>query len=108
MELDLESPFDDEWRARWDSMPEDVPTTVVDITGYTDVRRLALLAHATQVDPGSRFWFGLPPEVMGTIEPHDDYRLAFVGDPDGTVRAAGWDGAVEADLFAGLDATRVR
>ena len=52
-ELGLESPFDEAWRDRWDSMPEDVPTAVVDITGYTDVRRLALLAHATQVDPES-------------------------------------------------------
>ncbi len=108
VELGLDSPFDDEWRARWDSMPEEVPTTVVDITGHTDVRRLALLAHATQVDPESRFWFGLPPEVMGTIQPHDDYRLAFVGAPDGTVSSVEWDGTVETDLFAGVDGTADR
>jgi len=107
-ELGLESPFDAEWRARWDSMPEDVPTTVVDITGHTDVRRLALLAHATQVDPESKFWFGLPPEVMGTIQPHDDYRLAMVGSRDGTVTMAEWDGVVETDLFAGVDGTTPR
>jgi mycothiol S-conjugate amidase len=107
-ELGLESPFDEEWRKRWDSQPEEVPTTVVDITGHTDVRRLALLAHATQVDPESKFWFGLPPEVMGTIQPHDDYRLALVGDPDGTVRPAEWDGGVETDLFAGVDGTSRR
>ncbi len=103
-ELGLESPFDEAWRDRWDSMPDDVPTTVIDITGHTDVRRLALLAHATQVDPESKFWFGLPPEVMGTIQPHDDYRLALVGDPDGTVSAYEWDGVVETDLFAGVSA----
>ena len=103
-ELGLESPFDEAWRDRWDSMPEDVPTAVVDITGYTDVRRLALLAHATQVDPESKFWFGLPPEVMGTIQPHDDYRLALIGAPDGTVSAVDWDGVVEVDLFASVDA----
>jgi len=102
-ELGLESPFDEEWRARWDSMPEEVPTTVVDITDHTDVRRLALLAHATQVDPESKFWFGLPPEVMSAIQPHDDYRLAFTGTPDGTVTRAEWDGTVEDDLFAGVD-----
>jgi mycothiol S-conjugate amidase len=102
-ELGLESPFDAEWRARWDSMPEEVPTTMIDIADHTDVRRLALLAHATQVDPESRFWFGLPPEVMGTIQPHDDYRLAMVGSPGGTVTAAAWDGVVETDLFAGVD-----
>ena len=103
-ELGLESPFDEAWRDRWDSMPDDVPTTVIDITDHTDVRRLALLAHATQVDPESKFWFGLPPEVMGTIQPHDDYRLALVGDPDGTVSAYEWDGVVETDLFAGVSA----
>lgn len=102
-ELGLESPFDAEWRARWDSMPEEVPTTVVDITDHTDVRRLALLAHATQVDPESKFWFGLPPEVMGAIQPHDDYRLALVGAPDSTITSAAWDGVVETDLFAGID-----
>ena len=104
-ELGLESPFDEAWRDRWDSMPDDVPTTVIDITDHTDVRRLALLAHATQVDPESKFWFGLPPEVMGTIQPHDDYRLALLGAPDGTVSAYEWDGVVETDLFAGVPAT---
>ena len=39
---------------------------------------------------------------MESIQPHDDYRLAFVGDPDGTVREPERDGTVEDDLFAGL------
>lgn len=103
-ELGLESPFDEEWRKRWDRMPDEVPTTRIDISAYTDVRRLALLAHATQVDPTSKFWFGLPPEVMGTIHPEDDYRLALVGAPDGTVTEPGSDGTVETDLFAGVPA----
>ena len=106
-ELGLESPFDDDWRSRWDKMPEDVPTTRIDISAYTDVRRLALLAHATQVDPESKFWFGLPPEVMGTIHPQDDYRLALVGRADGTVSEPAWDGTVETDLFAGVAAVEV-
>ena len=101
-ELGLESPFDADWRARWDTMPEEVATAVVDITPQAHVRREALLAHATQVDPNSKFWFGLPPEVMESIQPHDDYRLAFLGDPDGTVRAPVVDGMVEDDLFAGV------
>jgi mycothiol S-conjugate amidase len=103
-ELGLESPFDEAWRARWDTMPDEVPTTVIDITDHTDVRREALLAHATQVDPESKFWFGLPPEVMGTIQPHDDYRLALVGAPDGTVTSPEDSDAVETDLFAGVPA----
>ncbi len=102
-ELGLESPFDEEWRRRWDAMPDEVPTAVVDIAEHADVRRLALLAHATQVDPESRFWFGLPAEVMATIQPHDDYRLALRGGPGGRITPAAWDGVVETDLFAGID-----
>ena len=41
---------------------------------------------------------------MDAIHPHDDYRLAFVGAPDGTVTEAVWDGTVEDDLFAGVAA----
>jgi mycothiol S-conjugate amidase len=108
VELGLESPFDDEWRARWDTMPDEVATAVIDITDHTDVRRLALLAHATQVDPKSKFWFGLPPEVMGSIQPHDDYRLALLGAPDGTITSPEESDAAETDLFAGVPAGAVR
>ncbi|HZM57089.1 MAG TPA: PIG-L family deacetylase, partial [Acidimicrobiales bacterium] len=52
-ELGLESPFDDEWRRRWEGVPEDVASASVDISAVADVRRQALLAHATQVDPNS-------------------------------------------------------
>ena len=102
VELGLESPFDEEWRNRWDQMPDDLPTAVIDITGFTHVRRMGLLAHATQVDPTSKFWFGLPPDVMESIQPHDDYRLALVGTPDGAVTEPVWDGTIETDLFAGV------
>ena len=108
-ELGLESPFDEKWRSRWDEAPEERITTSIDISGFADVRARALLAHATQVDPTSPFWFGLPPEVMETIHPYDDYRLALVRRPDGTlgapaeVEASAARGGVEADLFAGID-----
>ncbi len=102
-ELGLESPFDEGWRKRWEDVPDEVVTAAVDISDYADVRRRALLAHETQVDPNSRFWFGLPPEVMRTIHPHDDYRLAFVACRDGVVPAeAPTDGGLEEDLFAGI------
>jgi mycothiol S-conjugate amidase len=74
LELGLESPFDDRWLER--PSEDDKITTSIDLTGFEDVRRLALLAHATQVDPTSKFWFGLPPEVQKTIHPYDDYILA--------------------------------
>ncbi len=101
-ELGLESPFDDEWRARWDAMPEDAPTTSIDIAGHADVRRLALLAHATQVDPDSKFWFGLPPEVMRTVHPHDEYRLAWIAPNSSDPVVAEAPPHLEHDLFAGI------
>jgi mycothiol S-conjugate amidase len=95
VELGLESPFDEAWRERASKMTRTY-TTAVDISDYADIRRQALLAHATQVDPTSPFWFGLPPEVARTIHPVDEYILArsLVG-PIG-------DGVVEDDLFAGV------
>jgi mycothiol S-conjugate amidase len=101
-ELGLESPFDAEWRARWEKVREDPPTASIDVSEFADVRSRALRAHATQVDPNSPFWFGLPPEVMRTIHPHDDYRLALVRRPDGSLAEPTLDGGVETDLFAGL------
>ncbi len=104
VELGLESPFDAEWRKRWEKVREDPPTTSIDISDFADVRGRALLAHATQVDPNSPFWFGLPPEVMRTIHPHDDYHLALVRQPDGSLAPPPTDAGVETDLFAGLPA----
>ena len=74
LELGLESPFTDEWFERpWQ---DDRITTSIDIAGYADVRLDALLAHATQIDPNSPFWFGLPRDVAEAIHPFDDYVRA--------------------------------
>jgi mycothiol S-conjugate amidase len=75
IELGLESPFSDDWFKNRPNADEQT-TTSVDIYGYTDARRDGLLAHRTQVDPNSRFWFGLPPEVAREIHPYDDYIRA--------------------------------
>jgi mycothiol S-conjugate amidase len=108
-ELGLESPFDEGWRKRWEDVPAETATTSIDIAAYADVRSEALLAHATQVDPKSPFWFGLPPEVMRTIHPFDDYRLARVGlvEPGPTdLKAEEGPGPVNGtsgpDLFVGV------
>jgi mycothiol S-conjugate amidase len=91
LELELESPFSQEWLDRpWQ---DDRITTAVDIEGYAEVRFEALLAHATQIDPESPFWFGLPREVAAAIHPYDDYILAW-----SLVDAP----TPEDDLFAGL------
>ncbi len=89
LELGLESPYKPEWLER-PSTDERI-TTQVEISRHHDVRRRALLAHATQIDPTSRFWFGLPPDICAY--PYDDYVLArsLVDSP-----------VPEEDLFAGL------
>jgi mycothiol S-conjugate amidase len=94
LELGLESPFDKQWFDR--PSHDDRITTRIDTSAVADVRRRALLAHATQVDPTSKFWFGLPPDVADQIYPYDDYLLARGVRPEGD--------DVEDDLFAGLRA----
>jgi mycothiol S-conjugate amidase len=94
LELGLESPYSDERWARMLEQPLPVFSTTIDVSGYEDIRADALRAHATQVDPTSRMWFGLPPEVQKAIPTTDDYQLARnrLGPLD----------VVEDDLFAGV------
>ncbi len=91
LELGLESPYDERWLNR--PSQEDDITTSIDVSDAGDVRRDALLAHETQVDPTSKFWFGLPPEVAKTVHPYDDYALA---------RSRVQSETPEDDLFAGI------
>ncbi len=74
LELGIESPFTEQWFER--PSQDHRITTSVPIEPWFDVRLEALLAHATQVDPKSPFWFGLPREVARTIHPYDEYILA--------------------------------
>jgi len=94
LELGIESPFDEKWFER--PSQDDQITTRVDISEQWEVRTKALLAHATQIDPESKFWFGLPPEAMKTVHPWEDYVLArsLVDTPE--------QDAHEDDLFAGV------
>jgi mycothiol S-conjugate amidase len=91
-ELGLESPFDEKWLRR--IQHDEVVTTTIEIDGFQDVRGEALRAHATQVDPNSKMWFGLPPEVLRDIHPTEEFRLA-------QSRVGGTD-VTEEDLFAGV------
>lgn len=94
LELGLESPFSPDWfKDRKPDEGESDLTTQISLEGFEHIRQDALLAHATQIDPNSAFWFGLPPEVMKTIHPFDDYVLA---------RGPRGEGDKESDLFAGL------
>ncbi len=92
LELGLESPFSEDWFKGAPDQDARV-TTSIDVDGFNHVRLDALLAHKTQVDPNSKFWFGLPPDVQKTIHPYEDYILA---------RSLVDAQAPEDDLFAGV------
>ena len=91
VELGLESPFSEDWFTR--PSQDDRVTTSIDIGPWFDVRLEALLAHATQVDPDSAFWFGLPREIARSVHPFEDYILAH-----SRVETQ----LPETDLFAGI------
>jgi mycothiol S-conjugate amidase len=105
LELGLESPYQDDRLGRWLASESRAPAegnprpvVTVDISGYVPVTREALLAHATQVDPTSRHWFGLPTEVSDQVYPFEEYEVArdLTGvDPSD-------------DLFAGTAAVHAR
>ena len=90
-ELGLESPYQEWWFDRpWQ---DHRITTRIEVSKWYDRRCDALMAHATQVDPESPFWFGLPREVAAEAYPWEDYILA---------RSAVPSELPEDDLFAGL------
>jgi mycothiol S-conjugate amidase len=91
LELGIESPYDERWFDRPDQ--DDRITTRVDVGRFVGVRGQALIAHATQIDPESKFWFGLPDEVQAEVYPWDDYVLASSRVPTELP---------EDDLFAGV------
>lgn len=94
LRLGMESPFDENWQDRFrDGDQDDRITTSVPIGDFYEVREKALRAHATQVDPTSAFWFGLPTEVARDVHPYDDYILA---------RSMVEVELPEDDLFAGI------
>jgi mycothiol S-conjugate amidase len=72
-----ESPFG-EWLAKWDASRPDIlerVTTRVECAEYFAVRDEALRAHATQIDPASR-WFALPLALQAQLWPTEEYELA--------------------------------
>jgi mycothiol S-conjugate amidase len=91
LELGLDSPYDDAWFSRpWQDFRT---TTQIDVVQWYDRRKEALLAHASQIDPASPFWFALPDEHARVVYPWEDYHLA---------RATVPVELPEHDLFAGV------
>ncbi|NIH87233.1 mycothiol conjugate amidase Mca [Amycolatopsis granulosa] len=90
----MESPYA-EWLGKWDPDRADVMervTTRVECADYFEVRDEALKAHATQIDPDSR-WFFVPLEMQRRVWPTEEYEL---------VRSLVDSTLPEDDLFAGI------
>ena len=96
--LGLQSPFNPERWQRRPSMDYRITTRVFIGDCWEQVQD-ALRAHATQIDPHSPYWFGLPPDVARTTYPYDDYILAQSAVPTTLP---------EDDLFAGIVADHAR
>jgi mycothiol S-conjugate amidase len=91
-ELGLESPYDERWWERPD-MDQRI-STKIEIEAFYGARSRALLAHATQIDPEEKFWFGLPDKHAAVAYPFEDYILALSRVPSGRY---------ETDLLEGVD-----
>ena len=90
----LESPYT-EWLQNWDEKRGDVAdrvTTRIECGEYFEKRDAALMAHATQIDPDSR-WFAVPLEMQRDVWPYEEYEL---------VRSLVDTTLPEDDLFSGI------
>lgn len=93
---DGESPFEAGWLER--PSQDHRITTRLDVGRHLSARTLSLRAHATQVDPASKWWFGLSDEELAAVYPWEDWILAASVLPDATLEG------YEDDLFAGIRA----
>ncbi|WP_328612498.1 mycothiol conjugate amidase Mca [Amycolatopsis sp. NBC_00355] len=94
-EAGMESPYT-EWLEKWDPDRADVMervTTRVECGEYFEARDEALKAHATQIDPNSR-WFFVPLEMQRAIWPTEEYEL---------VKSLVDSTLPESELFAGIE-----
>ncbi len=93
IDADLDSPYHD-WLKNWEDRPDDADrlTTRVPASDWFEVRDRALIAHRTQIDPGS-LWFAVPLDFQRRVWPTEDFELA---------RSHVESELPEDDLFAGL------
>lgn len=89
-----ESPFDENWRNR--PSQDHRITTRLDISEYLHARTASLRAHATQVDPTSKWWFGLSDNELADVYPWEDWILAH------SISGDVPEGMMETDLFVGI------
>lgn len=74
LELGIESPYTERLE-RWDHTDVDTTTTKVEVGDFLGQRSQALIAHATQIDPGGR-WFAVPDAKVREVYPWEDFTLA--------------------------------
>jgi mycothiol S-conjugate amidase len=109
-EVGIKSPYDEKWFER--PSADHRITTQVPIGPWYSRRCDALRAHATQIDPTSPFWFGLPDEDAAQTYPWDDFILSQSMLTEGPGSAAYLESiptvegqlraVTEADLFDGI------
>lgn len=95
----IESPFADWFKdGGGRALPphDDRFTTLIDVGDFLDVRRRALLAHRTQVDPEG-FWMQIPDDLVREVYPWEEYALVA-----STVPGAAIPPVSESDLFEGV------
>ncbi len=89
-----ESPFDENWRNR--PSQDHRVTTRLHIGDYLYARTQSLRAHATQVDPTAKFWFGLTDAELSDVYPWEDWILAQSHHREVP------EGMMETDMFVGI------
>ena len=94
-ELGIEPPMGDDGEAReqpdWGT-PDELITTVVDVAGQVEQKRLALFAHATQMGP-EVFFARIPAEAFSQMFSRESFQL---------VKSRVPSAPPESDLFDGL------
>lgn len=98
-ELGIDVPFLKKRRDQKDFRGQDhLVTTSIEVGEYFATQRQALLAHCTQIDPSSPYWFGISPEDEARIFPFEEFQLAKVQGIDYQLAP----GVIEDDLFCGI------
>jgi mycothiol S-conjugate amidase len=87
------SPFDQRWLSRTNSQFEPI-TTSIPVGDFLQIRRAALVAHETQIDPIKSPFFFIDTEVEKQLYPFEDYHLAH--------SRVGFPKVIERDLFFGV------
>ena len=75
--------------------PVDLDTAIL-LGDYLYARTQSLTAHATQVDPTAKFWFGLTDAELSDVYPWEDWILAQSHHREVP------EGMMETDMFVGI------